>query len=220
VRWLGFFLDPKFNWQAHVKHRLALRHHRIKTLARVMGANGTPRKLARKVARAVAMSTAAYGVEAIWEGQKWLSDGFDKLTRTIGRTVAGTFSTAKGDDAIRAADTPPTGRTLDRRRERLLASALAAPQTHPNEPSSHPVRKTTRRDGAYPHGIEVLPGMDDWSRKGSNWKGPDPYPETAHRGPLRNHLRKPYTRGQTDRLEGPREWDGSSPGMRRERAKP
>jgi hypothetical protein len=131
VRWLGFFLDPKFNWQAHVRHRLALGHHRIKTLAPVMEANGTPRRLAKKVAWAVAMSTAAYGVEAIWEGQQWLSDGFDKLTRTIGRTVAGMFSTAKGEDTIRAADTPPTRLTLDRRRERLLASALAAPLDAP-----------------------------------------------------------------------------------------
>jgi hypothetical protein len=131
VRWLGFFLDVKFNWQAHVKNRLALGHHRLKTLARVMGANGTPRRLARKVAWAVAMSTAAYGVEAIWEGQKWLIDGFDKLTKTIGRTVAKTFSSTKGVDAIRAADTLPTGPTLDRRRERLLASALAAPVDAP-----------------------------------------------------------------------------------------
>jgi hypothetical protein len=38
------------------------------------------------------MSTAAYSVEAIWEGQKWLADGFDKLTKAIGRAVAGTFS--------------------------------------------------------------------------------------------------------------------------------
>jgi hypothetical protein len=40
------------------------------------------------------MSTATYGVEAIWEGQKWLLDGFYRLTVAIGRTVAGTFSTA------------------------------------------------------------------------------------------------------------------------------
>jgi hypothetical protein len=31
VRWLGFFLDCRINWQAHVKHRLALGHHRIRT---------------------------------------------------------------------------------------------------------------------------------------------------------------------------------------------
>jgi len=93
-----------------------------------MNANGIPRKLARKVAWAVAMSTAAYGIEAIWEDQKWLLDGFTKLTTVLGRTVAGTFSTAKGEDAIRAADIPPPKPTLDRRRERLLASALAAPR--------------------------------------------------------------------------------------------
>jgi hypothetical protein len=41
------------------------------------------------------MSTAAYGIEAIWEGQQRLLDGFDKLTTVIGRTVAGTFSSPK-----------------------------------------------------------------------------------------------------------------------------
>jgi hypothetical protein len=65
VSWLGFFLDQMFNWQAHVKPRLALGHYRIKKSARVMGANGTPRKPAGKVAWSVAMSTAAYEAEAI-----------------------------------------------------------------------------------------------------------------------------------------------------------
>jgi hypothetical protein len=76
--------------------------------AGIMNANGVPRKLARKVAWSVAMSTAAYGIEAIWEGQQWLPDGFHKLTVAISRTVTGTFSTTKGEDAIRAADFPPT----------------------------------------------------------------------------------------------------------------
>ena len=71
------------------------------------------------------MSTAAYGIEAIWEGQQWVLDGFDKLTIVIGRMVAGTFSTTKGEDAIWSADIPPTRPALDRRREWLLASALA-----------------------------------------------------------------------------------------------
>jgi hypothetical protein len=71
------------------------------------------------------------GVEAIWEGQQWLADVFDNLTRTIGRTLAGTFSTTKAEDGIWAADTPPTRPPLDRRRERLLASVLAAPRDTP-----------------------------------------------------------------------------------------
>jgi len=43
--------------------------YRLRLTVRVMSANGVPRRLARGVAWAVAMSTAAYGVEAIWEGQ-------------------------------------------------------------------------------------------------------------------------------------------------------
>jgi hypothetical protein len=107
VRWLGFFLDCRMNWRTHVKHRLALGHHRIRTMARIMTANGIRRKLARKVGWAVAMSTAAYGIELMWEGQAWLLEGFHRLSVNIGRCVAGTFSTAKGEDAIRAADIPP-----------------------------------------------------------------------------------------------------------------
>jgi hypothetical protein len=97
-----------------------------------MKANAIPRKLARKVAWAVAMSTAAYGVEAIWEGQKWLLDDFHRLTVAIGRTVAGTFGTTKGEDAIRAADTPPAVPILNRR-ERLLISSMTAPAGTPKK---------------------------------------------------------------------------------------
>jgi hypothetical protein len=108
VRWLGFFIDCRFNWQAHVKHRLALGHRQIRTISRVMTINRVPRKLARKIAWEVSMSTAAYGIEAIWEGQTWLLDGFNKLSAATGRAVAGTFSTAKAEDAVRAADAPLT----------------------------------------------------------------------------------------------------------------
>jgi hypothetical protein len=124
VRWLGFFLDCRMNWRAHVKHRLALGRHRLRTMGRIMTTNDICKKLARKVGWAIAMSTAAYGIEAIWEGQAWLLEGFDKLTTAIGRTVAATFGTTKGEDAVRAADTPPAGPALDRRRELPDACAI------------------------------------------------------------------------------------------------
>jgi hypothetical protein len=92
-----------------------------------MKGNGIPQKLARKVAWAVAMSSAAYRVEAIWEGQKWLLDEFHRLTVAIRRTVAGTFGTTKGENAIRAANTPLAEPLLNRRRERLLISVMMAP---------------------------------------------------------------------------------------------
>jgi hypothetical protein len=77
------------NWRVHVKHRLALGHHRMRTMARIMTANEICRKLAHKAGWAVAMSTAAYGIEAICEGQAWLLEGFNRLTTAIGRSVAG-----------------------------------------------------------------------------------------------------------------------------------
>jgi hypothetical protein len=38
------------------------------------------------------MATAAYGIEAIWEGQPWIVQSFHKLTARIGREVSGTFA--------------------------------------------------------------------------------------------------------------------------------
>ena len=138
TRWLGFFIDCRFNWQAHVGHRLALGHYRIKATARVTDANGVQRKLARKVAWAgpspcsrPRMASRPFGKASSAPGR------LRQTSLVIGRTVAGTFSTAKGEDAIHAADIPPTRPALDRRRERLLASALAAPPRH-TEASAHP----------------------------------------------------------------------------------
>jgi len=76
------------------------------------------------------MSTAAYGIEAIWEGQQWLLDGFNKLAVAIGRAVAGTFS-SRARTPYEQQTSLPTRPALDRRRERLLASALAAPAGTP-----------------------------------------------------------------------------------------
>jgi hypothetical protein len=66
-------------------------------MAWIMNANGIKWKLARKAGWLVAMSAAAYGIEAIWEGQARLFDGFHRLNVAIGRAVAGTFSTSKGE---------------------------------------------------------------------------------------------------------------------------
>jgi hypothetical protein len=124
VRWLGFFLGCRFNWQAHVKQAGTMTRLLPRLSVQlagpcqaspgpwasqdpqIMNANGVPRRLARKIAWAVSMSTAAYVIEAIWEDQAWLLNRFNKLTTAIGRAVAGTFSTTKGEYAIRAADIP------------------------------------------------------------------------------------------------------------------
>jgi len=47
TRWLGFFVDCRLGWKAHIRHRPALGHHRLRTTSRIMTANGIPRRLAR-----------------------------------------------------------------------------------------------------------------------------------------------------------------------------
>jgi hypothetical protein len=84
-------------------------------------------------------------MEAIWEGQQWLFDGFHRLTVAIARTVTGTFSTTQGEDAIRAADTPR--HDLPWRRERLLIAAIAAPTNSPPRKRSYPIHRRPMKSG-------------------------------------------------------------------------
>jgi hypothetical protein len=79
VRWLGFFIDCRLDWRTD---RLALGAHQIPEITRVMQANSIPQKLARKSSMsAVVISTTAYGIEAIWEGQGWLPQGLTDSPR-------------------------------------------------------------------------------------------------------------------------------------------
>jgi hypothetical protein len=56
-----------------LRHRLALgQHRRLATTEWITIGNGLPRRTARKVAWSVAVATAAYGLELMWENQKWL----------------------------------------------------------------------------------------------------------------------------------------------------
>jgi hypothetical protein len=131
TRWLGFYLDPFLNWRAHVKIRVQQGLWRQPKVARFMQRWGINRKLARTVAWSTSMATAAYGIEAIWEGQLWIVQSFHKLTARIGRDVSGTFSFTMGVDAIREAATPRTRAALDRRTERQFIRMITNSNEHP-----------------------------------------------------------------------------------------
>jgi hypothetical protein len=104
---------------------------RQQKVARFMQRWGINRKLARTVAWSTSMATAAYGIEAIWEGQPWIVQSFHKLTARIGRDVSGTFASTMGVDAIREAVTPPTRAALDRRTERQFIRMITNSNEHP-----------------------------------------------------------------------------------------
>jgi hypothetical protein len=131
TRWLGFYIDPVLNWRAHVKIRVQQGLWRQQKVARFMQRWGINRKLARTVAWSTSMGTAAYGIEAIWEGQPWIVQSFHKLTARIGRDVSGTFASTMGVDAIREAATPPTRAALDRRTERQFIRMITNSNEHP-----------------------------------------------------------------------------------------
>jgi hypothetical protein len=56
---------------------------------------GIKRQLARTVAWSTSISTGAYGIDAIWEGQPWIVKEFHRLTGRIGYDVAGTLWSPK-----------------------------------------------------------------------------------------------------------------------------
>jgi hypothetical protein len=79
----------------------------------------------------IAWPTAAYGIEAVWEGQPGIVQSFHKLTARTGRDVSGTFASTMGVDAIREAATPPTRAALDRRTGRQFIRMITNSTEHP-----------------------------------------------------------------------------------------
>jgi hypothetical protein len=187
-------------------------HHRIRIMAGVMNANGIKRKLARKVGRAVAMSTAVYGIEAIWEGQSWLFDGFHRLSTAIGRTAAGTFSTTKGEDAIRAADISPTRPTWTGDENDSSLQHSPPPPEHQRSFCSFPRLQTTLADTGSRSGSPRLLIGTGSSRKAGRSRQP---PHAGGGGspgpdPERTRRRGAATPGQMDPFGRRPVWAGSS----------
>jgi ribonuclease HI len=131
TRWLGFYLDRFLNWRSHVQIRIQQALFRQQRVSRFMQRWGIKRQLARTVAWSTSMSTGAYGIEAIWEGQPWIVKEFHRLTARIGQDVAGTLRSTKTDDAIREAGTPPTRAALDRRTDRHFIRLVSNSVQHP-----------------------------------------------------------------------------------------
>jgi hypothetical protein len=61
-------------WRSHVNRRIQQGLYRQQKVSRFMQRWRIDRRLARTVAWSTSMSTAAYGIEAIWEGQQWIID--------------------------------------------------------------------------------------------------------------------------------------------------
>jgi hypothetical protein len=85
---------------------------------RFIATHRSNRKPARTVSWSIAMTTATYGIEVIYEGQQWIVDQIQKVDTRIAKDVAGLRATTAGSDTIRSADIPPTRPMLDRRSER------------------------------------------------------------------------------------------------------
>jgi hypothetical protein len=52
---------------------------------------GIQRQPGRTMGLATSMSTSAYGIEAIWEGQIWIITEFYRLMAEIGQDIAATL---------------------------------------------------------------------------------------------------------------------------------
>jgi hypothetical protein len=143
---------------------------------------------------------AAYGMEVIWWNQKWALKGFERLTHSIAKAVAGTFSATSAGDTIRAADTPPAEPGLDRRRYRFLASTLAAMGSAPKRlllPPPPPMRIRTQK-ACRPHdGSTLSSPVETWSNPTRKWNvAPLGYDASPHGATRQCWQQIPVMRGQ------------------------
>jgi retron-type reverse transcriptase len=132
TKWLGFRLDPKLLFKTHFENRMASAKgalQRISSLSRSSG--GLSVNLMRRVAVAAVTSTAMYGSEIWWRGQKDRLEKVQLLLNSQARAITGLLRSTPRTFLWEASCLPTARDLLDHRQTRFAARALNADGDHP-----------------------------------------------------------------------------------------
>lgn len=131
TRWLGIWLDSQLKFTAHVNEKFRAARAaeiQIKGLTRMQGlAPG----LIRRIDLAAVQSTALYGVELWWKGQKNHEQTFQKLVNRQARSITGMYRSTPIHPLLSEAGLVPAKILLDSRQKKYAYRLLTLPDQHP-----------------------------------------------------------------------------------------
>ena len=127
TRWLGVWLDSQLKFTSHINERVRRARAgeiQIKGLTRMYGL--VP-GLVRRIQLAVVQSTALYGAELWWKGQKNHENTIQQLLNRQARSITGMYPSTPIHPLLCEAGLTPASIVLNYR-QRLYACRLLSPR--------------------------------------------------------------------------------------------
>ena len=131
TRWLGVWLDSQLNFTSHINERVRRARTaeiQIKELTRTYGLIPS---LVRRIQLSVVQSTALYGAELWWKGQKNHERTIQQMINRQARLITGMYSSTPIHSLLSEAGLIPTLTLLDYRQRMYTCQLLRLPDRHP-----------------------------------------------------------------------------------------
>jgi ribonuclease HI len=143
TKWLGVWLDAGLTLKTHFKSRLQKAQTVEKRVRALCKKQGLAPGLVRRIQIAVVQSTALYGAELWWRGQKEDAQSLQKLINQQARAITGAFRSTPIGPLLKNAGLEPAELVLQTRQRSFAARLLKAPSNQP----AHHVLPVSFREG-------------------------------------------------------------------------
>ena len=131
TRWLGVWLDSQLKLTSHINERMRrarIAEIQIRSLTKTYGL--VP-GLVRRIQLAVVQSTALYGAELWWKGQKNHEHTVQQLLNRQARSITGMYPSTPIHPLLAEAGLIPASTLLDQRQRLYAYRLLTLPDEHP-----------------------------------------------------------------------------------------
>ncbi|KAI9041051.1 uncharacterized protein KD926_007468 [Aspergillus affinis] len=167
TRWLGVWLDSGLNLKAHYQTCMRKARAAEARVLRLCQSHGLAPGLARQVQVAAVQSTALYGAELWWQGQRDRQEGIQLMINRQARAITGMLKTTPVGPLVREAGLIPAEVLLEARQLGYTNRLLGLPEDHP----AKKILPVSFREGdQHAQPGEQTPGNRQWAEGSS--RGP------------------------------------------------
>ena len=133
TRWLGVWLDSELKFTSHINERVRRARTAKVQIKGLTKAYGLVPGLVRRIQLSVVQSTALYGAELWWKGQKNHERTIQQIINRQARSITGMYSSTPIHPLLCEAGLVPASVLLDHRQRVYTHRLLCLPDSHPTK---------------------------------------------------------------------------------------
>ena len=131
TRWLGVWLDSQLKFTSHINERVRRARNGEIQIKGLTQSHGLVPGLVRRIQLAVVQSTALYGAELWWKGQKNHGQTIQKLLNRQARSITGMYPSTPLHPLLCEAGLVPASTLLNHRQRQYAGRLLSLPDNDP-----------------------------------------------------------------------------------------